>query len=65
MIDGFHGEGEVTNDLTKIHDREATALAGPRMLNPRIKRQAHPCRESSKSVRSFGLTWVFALAAVH
>jgi hypothetical protein len=33
--------------------------------NPRIKRQAHPCRESSNSVRSFGLAWVFAFAAVH
>jgi hypothetical protein len=32
--------------------------------NPRIKRQAHPCRESSKIVRSFGRAWVFAVAAV-
>jgi hypothetical protein len=64
MIDGFHGEGEVTNDLTKIHDPEVTTLTGSRLFNPRIKRQAHPCRESSKSVRSFGLVWVFAFAAV-
>jgi hypothetical protein len=28
MIDGFIAGGEVTNDLTKIHDREATTLAG-------------------------------------
>ena len=33
--------------------------------NPRIKGRAHPCRESSQSVRSFGLAWVFALAAVY
>ena len=33
--------------------------------NPRIKRRAHLCRESSESVRSFGLAWVFALAALH
>ena len=32
--------------------------------NPRIKRQAHPCRESSKIVRSVGRAWVFAVAAV-
>jgi hypothetical protein len=32
--------------------------------NPRIKRQAHPCRESSKIVRPFGRAWVFAVAAV-
>src|SRR6266568_3435560 len=29
--------------------------------NPRIKRQAYPCRESSKIVRSFGRAWVFAV----
>jgi hypothetical protein len=34
-------------------------------LNPRIKRQAHPCRESSRIVRSSSLAWIFALAAVH
>ena len=37
MIDSFHGEGEVTNDLVKIHGPEVTALPGPRLLNPRIK----------------------------
>jgi hypothetical protein len=28
MIDGFHGEGEFTNDPVKIHDPQATALDG-------------------------------------
>ena len=64
MIDGFHGEGEVTNDLSKIHDPEATALVGPRLLNPWIKRQARPCSKSSESVRFFGLAWVCALGSV-
>jgi hypothetical protein len=65
MIDGFHGSSEVTNDLTKIHDREATALAGPRQLNLRIKRRARPCRKASKFIRSFGSAWIFASAAVY
>jgi hypothetical protein len=42
MIHGFHGAGEVTNDLTEIHDREATALARLRLLNPRIKETGSP-----------------------
>ena len=34
-------------------------------LNPRIKSQARPCCKSSKSVRSLGLAWVFALTSIH
>jgi hypothetical protein len=41
------------------------APPGTRTPNPRIKRQAHPCRESSRIVRSSSLAWIFALAAVH
>jgi hypothetical protein len=58
MIRGFHGTGEVSNDLTEIHDREATALARPRLLNPRIMSQARLCSKLSGSVRSFGLSWL-------
>lgn len=55
---GFHGTSEVTDDPTKIHGREATTLARPRLLNPRIKSQARLCSELSGSVRSFGLSWL-------
>jgi hypothetical protein len=34
MIDGFHGDGKVTNDLAKIHFPEATALAGASSAQP-------------------------------
>ena len=60
----FHGEGEVTNDLAEIHNPEATALAGPRLLNPWIKRQAQPCSKPSEFVRSFDLAWPFGLRPV-
>jgi hypothetical protein len=38
----------------------AALSAAPCVFDPRIKRQARPRRKSSKSVRSFGVVWVYA-----
>jgi hypothetical protein len=35
VIDRLHGEGEVTNDLAKVHQSEATALVGRRLPHRR------------------------------
>ena len=34
-------------------------------IDPQIKRRVRSCRESSKFIRFFGSTWIFAFAAVH
>jgi hypothetical protein len=34
MINDFHRQGEITNDLTKIHESKTTVLGKARSLNP-------------------------------
>jgi hypothetical protein len=54
VVNDLHRQGEVTNDLAKIHDSKAMALGVARSSNPQIKRQARPVSKPSEIVRCFG-----------